>query len=74
MKLQCCRCGDGIESGNGFIPIEPAGTPNRKWVCTSSCANLIQKQQAGNALGKDGLKVSRIFSPNFLLPEEIGWV
>ncbi len=61
----CCKCGDGIESGKSFIPIEAAGTPNRKWVCTE-CADLIQKQQARNLLGKEGLEITRIFDPDFL--------
>jgi len=63
--MKCCKCGCGLESGRDFIPIEPQGTPNRKWVCTL-CADLIQRQQAKNALGKEGLEISRIFSPDFL--------
>lgn len=63
--MKCCKCGEGIESGKSFVPIEAPGTPNRKWVCTN-CADLIQKQQARNALGKEGLEVSRIIDPNFL--------
>lgn len=64
--MKCCKCGDGVESGKSFIPIEDAGTPNRKWVCTD-CANLVQKQQTRNALGKEGLEITRIFDPTFLL-------
>lgn len=63
--MACYKCGDGIESGKSFIPVDAAGTPNRRWVCTD-CADLIQKQQARNFLGKDGLEVSRIFDPSFL--------
>lgn len=63
--MKCCKCGDGIESGKNFIPIEAPGTPNRKWAC-EKCADLVQKQQARNVLGKEGLEVARIFSPGFL--------
>lgn len=63
--MACYKCGDGIESGKSFIPVDAAGTPNRRWVCTG-CADLIQKQQARNALGKEGLAVTRMFEPNFL--------
>ena len=63
--MKCCKCGISPESGRSFIPIEPAGTPNRKWACTQ-CADLIQRQQARNALGKEGLEISRIFDPDFL--------
>lgn len=63
--MACYKCGDGIESGKSFIPVDEPGTPNRRWVCTD-CANLIQKQQARNTLGKEGIEVSRIFDPCFL--------
>ena len=63
--MACYICGDGIESGKSFIPVDAPGTPNRRWVCTD-CANLIQKQQARNELGEAGLQVSRIFDPDFL--------
>lgn len=63
--MKCCKCGDGIESGKNFIPIESPGTPNRKWAC-EKCADLVQKQQARNVLGKEGLEVARIISPGFL--------
>lgn len=63
--MRCCKCNDSIDSGKSFIPIESAGTPNRKWVCTN-CASVIQKQQARNTLGKDGLEIARIFDPDFL--------
>lgn len=65
MKFNCCKCGDGMESGKDFIPIDPAGSENRRFVCTS-CADFIQRQQARNALGKDGLEVTRVFNPGFL--------
>lgn len=63
--MKCCRCGDSPETGKSFIPIEPAGTPNRKWSCTE-CANSLERQAAKNALGKDALEISRIIDPNFL--------
>lgn len=65
MGLECYKCGVSIESGRSFIPIEPPGTPNRKWVC-EKCASIVQKQQARNALGKEALEISRIFDPNCL--------
>lgn len=63
--MKCCRCGDSPESGKSFIPIDSPGTPNRRWVCTK-CANLVERQQAKNALGEEGMKISRIIAPNFL--------
>lgn len=66
--MKCYKCGCGLESGRDFIPIEPKGTLNRKWTCTL-CADLIQRQQAKKALGKEVLEVSRIFSPDFLKQE-----
>lgn len=63
--MKCYKCGDSIESGKSFIPIEAAGTPNRKWACTD-CASLIQRQQTRNTLGKEGLEISRKFDPDFL--------
>lgn len=63
--MKCYKCGDGIESGKSFIPIDAPRTPNRRWCCTK-CADLIQKQQARNTLGKEALEISRIFDPGFL--------
>lgn len=63
--MKCCKCGGSVESGKSFIPIEAAGTPKRKWVCTV-CASLVQKQQTRNALGKEGLIIARKIDPNFL--------
>lgn len=63
--MQCCGCGNSPESGKSFIPIDAAGTPNRRWCCTK-CANLIERQQAKNELGKEGIEISRIFDPDFL--------
>ena len=45
--------------------IEQSGTPDRKWCCVN-CANLVQRQQAKNALGKEALEISRIFDADFL--------
>lgn len=64
--MKCCKCGDSIESGKSFIPIQPASTPNRKWVCTD-CADLVQKQQTRNILGKEGLEISRKIDSDFLI-------
>lgn len=64
--LKCCKCGDGIGSGKSFIPIEPKGTPDRKWACTE-CASLEQRQQARNNLGEDNLELCRIFDKDFLV-------
>lgn len=64
MKMKCYKCGDSPETGKSFIPVEPAGTPNRKWACTE-CASKEQKQQAKDDLG-ESLEVARIFDPNFL--------
>lgn len=63
--MKCCRCGDSPESGKSFIPIDTAGTPNRRWCC-AQCANLVERKQAENALGKAGMEISRIIDPNFL--------
>lgn len=63
--MKCYKCGDGIESGKSFIPVDAPGTPNRRWCCTK-CADLVQKQQVRNTLGKDALEISRIFDPEFL--------
>lgn len=63
--MKCYYCGKGMESGRDFIPIEPAGTKNRKWSCVD-CAKPHEKELVKNQLGEDGLKISRIFSPNFL--------
>lgn len=63
--MKCCRCGDSPESGKSFIPIDAAGTPNRRWCCTQ-CANLVERKQVENTLGKVGMEISRIINPNFL--------
>lgn len=63
--MKCCRCGDSVESGKSFIPIEAAGAPNRKWVCTA-CASLVQKQLAKNVLGEEGLRITSKINPDFL--------
>lgn len=63
--MKCYKCGDSIESGKSFIPVDPPGTPKRRWSCIE-CANIIEKQQARDALGKEALKISRIFDPSFL--------
>lgn len=63
--MECYKCGDNPESGKSFIPVDESGTPNRRWVCTD-CADLIQKQQARNSLGKEGIEITRIFAPDFL--------
>lgn len=63
--MKCCRCGDNPESGKSFIPIDAPGTPNRRWCCTK-CANLVERQQAKNALGKEGMEISRMIDPDFL--------
>ncbi|MBH1941653.1 hypothetical protein I5677_12190 [Mobilitalea sibirica] len=41
--MNCCKCNRTMSEVKGMIPIEPKGTPNRKWVCTD-CANIVQKQ------------------------------
>ena len=34
--MECCRCHrTPIANGLTMYPIEPKGTPNRKWVCTN---------------------------------------
>jgi len=63
--MKCCRCGDSPESGKSFIPIDAAGAPNRRWCCTQ-CANLVERQQAKNALGKEGMEISRMIDSKFL--------
>lgn len=63
--MKCYKCGDGISSGKDFIPVDEQGTPNRRWVCTK-CASIVQKQQAKNQLGKEGIRISKTISPNFL--------
>lgn len=63
--MKCCRCGDSPESGKSFIPVDASGTPNRRWVCTK-CANLVERQQAKNALGKEGMEISRMIDSDFL--------
>lgn len=63
--MKCCRCGDSPESGKSFIPIDAPGTTNRRWCCTK-CANLAERKQAKNALGKVGMEISRMIDPDFL--------
>lgn len=64
--MRCYKCGNGVESGRDFIPIEPAGTPNRKWCCTL-CADDVEKEYARKSLGEAGINITRKISPNFLL-------
>ena len=41
--MYCYKCNKLFNECRGMIPIEPKGTPNRKWVCTD-CASIMQKQ------------------------------
>ena len=32
--MKCCRCGKPYNECKAMHPIDPAGTKNRRWVCT----------------------------------------
>lgn len=68
--MKCYKCEAGIETGKSFIPIEPPGTPKRKWICTK-CATIAQKRKAEGSLGKEGLEITRMFEPDFLRDMQI---
>lgn len=36
--VRCIKCGRGMSQCDGFIPIDPPGTSNRRWVCTDCAA------------------------------------
>ena len=50
--MKCYKCGCSIESGKSFRPIEPKGTPNRKWVC-NDCQNVKKDTVENVVLGLD---------------------
>lgn len=62
--MKCCYCGDSPETGKWFIPVEPAGTKDRKWAC-NACATNKQVQSAVKDLGSTVLEVTRIFDETF---------
>lgn len=67
-EFKCYRCGDGLESGKSFIPIDPP-MKNRRWCCTQ-CARVNEKENTKNILGDNGLEVTRVFDSEFLKGDE----
>lgn len=47
-KGLCSQCGVGLESGRDFTPIDPKGTPNRRWVCSQCRDKLRNGKQTRN--------------------------
>lgn len=47
----CYKCGAGFETGRSFVPVEPAGTPNRKWVCIECKAEMAKNDKKENDNG-----------------------
>lgn len=64
--LTCSKCGKTMaDLGCCFMPIEPKGTPNRKWAC-EYCASADQKARMLERIGKPGLDVCQAVDPCFL--------
>lgn len=50
--MKCCKCGDSIETGKSFRPVDKPGTPNRRWIC-NECQG-IEKETVESVLFGEG--------------------
>ena len=40
--MKCYKCGNSIESGRSFRPVDPPGTKGRRWIC-NVCQRIEQE-------------------------------
>lgn len=63
--ITCFKCGDTDENRKStFVPVQPKGTPNRKWICTE-CLNKSKKEYVATSQLINDM-IDRVYRPYFI--------